>query len=187
MDLWHIEQGFSSFFAIFLAYLMIFQNFAVLLASSSMNKSSNIAKIWQKLKKSLVQLVFFIYPFLHGISKTRNPRFWVFGTRLAIRPLEYNLFLTRHYIPLYCNFTYVTRIGALKTFSLKTFYCITFLRLILFKKFTFKNRNILSKNNIFESINYYIVIAYQIMFSLWIPGCIVAKKSTGAKMKLASG
>ena len=37
-------------------------------------KSSSMPKIWQKMKKSLVELAF-KNPFLRGTSKTRNPDF----------------------------------------------------------------------------------------------------------------
>ena len=52
-----VEHGFSSFFAKFLADLMIFQS-----GARRMTKNFN------------VQFAFF-YPFLHGTSKTRNPDF----------------------------------------------------------------------------------------------------------------
>ena len=49
----HVEQGFSSFFAKFLTYLMMFQ--------SGVACAENMPKIWQKMKKSLVQLAFIIH------------------------------------------------------------------------------------------------------------------------------
>ena len=72
-----VEQGFSSFFATFMAYLMIFQQLPSVSAPSFsvpyFEISSILAKIWQKIKKSLVQLGF--NPVLYGTVGTRNPDF----------------------------------------------------------------------------------------------------------------
>ena len=59
MGLMQFEQGLSSFFAKFLAYLMIFQSstgsaFCIL----HFEKSSNMAKICPKMKKILAELAF---------------------------------------------------------------------------------------------------------------------------------
>ena len=60
-----VEQGFTSFFVKFFEYLIIFQSIAAPLVHSTFEISS---KIWQKMKKSLVQLA--LNPFLHGTSET---------------------------------------------------------------------------------------------------------------------
>ena len=75
MGLRQVEQGFSSFFAKFLVYLMIFQNSVcqergvcydgegsvkfkrALKPLQNFDKSSHMPKIWQKMKKSFVQHV----------------------------------------------------------------------------------------------------------------------------------
>ena len=68
-----VEQGFSSFFAKFLPYMMmIFQRSAML----HFGKSSSMAKIWQKMKKSLVQIA--LYPFIGWFRGPENP---ISGTR----------------------------------------------------------------------------------------------------------
>ena len=59
MDWWQVEQGFSSFFEYF--FLVIYDGFAKWSSPKvlwNFKKSSNVAKNWQKMKKSLVQLAF---------------------------------------------------------------------------------------------------------------------------------
>ena len=60
------NKDFVYFFAKFWAYLKIFQSFSSIIQQF-------MPKIWQKMKKSLVQLAFNLL--LHGTSKTRNPGF----------------------------------------------------------------------------------------------------------------
>ena len=55
MGLGPIEQGFSSFFAKFFAY--VFDNFSPK-ELRNFEKSSNMPKIWHKMNKSLDQLIF---------------------------------------------------------------------------------------------------------------------------------
>jgi len=50
----------------FLPYLMIFQSSAAFFVMPHFEKSSNMAKFWQKMKKSLVRLAF--NPFLQNAS-----------------------------------------------------------------------------------------------------------------------
>ena len=61
MGLTQVEQGFSSFFAKFLSYLMIFQRSSEPSAARSTLKNH---QIWQIIKISIVQLAF--NPFLYG-------------------------------------------------------------------------------------------------------------------------
>ena len=56
MNFRQVEQGISPFFVKFLPYLKIFQSGAIEEALRNFEKSSNMAKIWQEMKKSLVQL-----------------------------------------------------------------------------------------------------------------------------------
>ena len=65
----HVEQGFSSFFAKFWANLMIFLKIRIA-PSIFYEKSTNLTKILQKMKKSLVQLAF--SPLFHGTTGTRK-------------------------------------------------------------------------------------------------------------------
>ena len=74
MGLRQVEQDFSSFFATFLKYLFDdVSNQSMQMVLQNFEKSSNMPKIWQKMKKSLVQLA--LNPFLHGTSITLNPGF----------------------------------------------------------------------------------------------------------------
>ena len=50
-----------------------FSKFRIAFGVLHFGKSSNMAKIWGKMMKSLVRLA--LNPFLHGTSKTRNPGF----------------------------------------------------------------------------------------------------------------
>ena len=63
MGLRQVEQGFALFFAKFFGIFDYFSKF--------------MAKIWQKMKKSLVQLA--LNPFLHRIPWV--PKTWVSGSR----------------------------------------------------------------------------------------------------------
>ena len=63
-------------FFIFSQTFAIFDDFSKFRNTSSalyFEKSSNMEKLWQKMKNSLVQLGF--NPFLHGTESTRNPGF----------------------------------------------------------------------------------------------------------------
>ena len=62
-----VELGFSSFSANFFPFLIEFSKCHTL----HIEKSSQIASIWQKMKKSLIQLAF--NPFLTLISGHKNP------------------------------------------------------------------------------------------------------------------
>ena len=72
-----VGQGFSLFFAqtfaIFVDFSVSPSNFGVL----HFEKSSNMAKIWQQMMKSLLQLA--LNPFLHGTTAYGypQPEFWV--------------------------------------------------------------------------------------------------------------
>ena len=57
----------------FLPYLMIFQSSAAPNRALHFEKSSNMEKIWQKMKKSIVLLAF--NSFLHGTAGTQIPVF----------------------------------------------------------------------------------------------------------------
>lgn len=70
MGLRQVEQGFSSFFARFLACLMIFQIFCSVFGTINFEKSSNLPK---KNEEKPCQIAFII--FLHVTSKTQNPDF----------------------------------------------------------------------------------------------------------------
>ena len=72
------KRGISSFFAIFLPYLMIFQSSAAPLARTTMKNHQKWQNIWPKMRKSLVQFAF--NPFLHGTVSTR-----ISGTRSATK------------------------------------------------------------------------------------------------------
>ena len=66
-----VEQEFSSIFWQIIGIFADSPMFHSIYSALHFQKSSNMAKIWQKMKKSLVQLP----PFLHGTSKTQNPGF----------------------------------------------------------------------------------------------------------------
>ena len=73
MILNQVETDFSSLFKFFLAYLIIFQSFAAL-STLKINKSSNMEKICQKMKKISFHLA--LKPqFCHGTLL--KPGFWV--------------------------------------------------------------------------------------------------------------
>ena len=72
-----VETGFSSCFAKF----DDFSKFHSTLSMFHFEKSSNMEKMWQKMKKSLVQLAF--NTFLQGTAGTRCPDTRISGNRSA--------------------------------------------------------------------------------------------------------
>ena len=64
-----LNKAFLHFFAIFDDFPKFLSNFSILI----FEKSSNMAKLFQKMKKSLVK--FAVNEFLHGIVGTQNPSF----------------------------------------------------------------------------------------------------------------
>ena len=77
MGFWQVEHGFFSFFLPNFAIFDDCSKFYSTFGALHFEKSSNIAKIWQKMKKSLVQLA--LNAFLDGTSKTQTTQ--VSGTR----------------------------------------------------------------------------------------------------------
>ena len=75
MGLRQVEQGFSSFFAKFLAYLVIFQSGPHQRCSGNFEKSSNMAKIWQKNEEKPCSTC--LKPISPWHFQNPKPRFWV--------------------------------------------------------------------------------------------------------------
>ena len=105
MGLKWVEQGFSSFFTKFLAYIWAFYKVSQLLHSSPLWKTIKyISKMWKKMKKSLVQLA--LIPFFPHHIQNPKSRFRLPVPSLVqiyINVLIFNVFRTGSLLATTCK------------------------------------------------------------------------------------